>query len=317
MNVSNFELLWPAYDAYAVWIRPWVEDRDLTLPIFLMAFFVTAGCGLVGNYLLLRRSVLVGDAISHSLLPGIIVVFLLFDSLDWPLLFLSAVVTGVIAVWLAEVLHRQTVIPKDSAWCVTFTSLFALGVLMLSLIERQAPIHLDVECLLFGEIAFVALEPSLKVAGVSLGPHTLWVMAGLCVFIGLLILLFYKELLVITFDETLARLQGRKVGLWHYGMMAIVAVVIVAVLQAVGVILVVAMLILPGMTASELSTRLPGRLLWTLAYALITPLLGYPLAVWWQCTVAGSMVVVGALVFTSVWLIKRWFFREKTVFVSP
>ncbi len=299
------EVLWPSYDAWKVWVEPWVERGEMSLWIVLMGFLVIFTCGIAGHYLLLRRMALMGDAISHSLLAGIVIVFLVFNTAAWLGMFLGAAVMGVVTVFLIEVLYRQSRVPVDAAMCITFTSLFALGVVLLGLAERSGSIHLDAECLLFGEIAFVALEEPWKLRGVPLGPPSVWIMGGVCAVVCGLVALFYKELLVTAFDGGFARSIGMRAGAWYYGVMVGVSIVIVASLQAVGVVLVVAMLILPGMFAAELSMRLPVRFIWTAVYAALASLGGYHLAVWWNCSVAGAMVVAGAFIFQGVWAGRR------------
>ncbi len=286
-------------------VQPWTEDFFVSFWIVAMGFFVTAACGVVGTYLLLRRMTLIGDAISHSILFGLVVAFLVVRSGGTAVMFCAALATGLLTVGIVEFIHRQSRIKPDAALCITFTTLFAAGVALLSLAERVGAVHLDAECVLYGEIAFVPLDPPVEIAGLSLGPAPLVRIAA--VLLGLLVLAaaFYKEMLVTSFDPALARSLGMRSGVWHYGLMAVLSIVIVSVFEAVGAILTVAMLVVPPMFAAQLSDRLPVRFALVFLHAALSSLLGYQMSVWLNCSPAGAMVVAGALLFLVSWAVTR------------
>jgi manganese/zinc/iron transport system permease protein len=144
-----------------------------------------------------------------------------------------------------------------------------------------------------------------EVFGLVLGPAPVVRMVG--VLVGLLVLatIFYKELLVTSFDPALARSLGIRAGVWHYGLMAVLSIVIVSVFEAVGAILAVAMLVVPPMFAAQLSDRLPVRFALVFLHAALSSLLGYQLSVWLNCSPAGAMVVVGAMLFLLAWAVTR------------
>lgn len=287
----------PSAGWYEVIVQPWVEHTAFTVWTVTMGFLVAACCGLVGNYLLLRRMALVGDAISHSLLPGLVLVFVLTRSISTPWMMVAAVATGVLTVAVIEWIHRQSRVKPDVAICITFTSFFAMGVLLLSAAEARGPVHLDTECVLLGEIAYVALEPPLSWGGVEWGPPSVLRMGGVLALVVLLMAIFYKELLITSFDPGYARSVGMRTGVWHYGLMAVLSVVIVSAFEAVGAILAVAMVIVPPMAAQEMADRLPGRLVWTVVHAGLSALAGFHLSIWLNCSTAGAMVVAGAALF--------------------
>jgi manganese/zinc/iron transport system permease protein len=292
----------PPFDWQRVMVEPWTENFGMTFWIVLMGIFVTAGCGLVGNYLLLRRMALVGDAISHSILFGLVAAFLVFRNASTPVMFFGAVVTGLLTVALIEFIHRQSRVKPDAAICIAFTVLFALGVVMLGMAETGGPVHIDAECVLYGEIAFVPLEPPVVVFGIPLGPAPVVRMGMVLVAIVAAIVLFYKELLVTAFDPGLAKSLGMKTGLWHYGLMAVLSLAVVSAFEAVGAILAVAMLIVPPMAAAQLSERLPVRLVLTVVHGTLAALIGYHLSVWLGCSTAGAIVVAAALLFVAAWI---------------
>jgi manganese/zinc/iron transport system permease protein len=294
--------LFRSFDWHRVIVQPWVDDFSITLWIVLMGFFVTAACGLVGNYLLLRRMALVGDAISHSILPGLVIAFIIFKTATTWVAFAGALAAGILTVSIIEFVHRQSRVKPDAAICIAFTTLFALGVVLMSMLESAGSFHIDAECVLYGEIAFVPLEPPLVWNGHELGPPSALRMAAVLVAVALAIAVFYKELLVTSFDPGLARSLGMRTGVWHYGLMGALALVIVSAFESVGAILAVAMLIVPPMFATQLSERLPVRLGLTVLHAALSAVIGLHLSVWLNCSAAGAMVVAAAFLFVAVWL---------------
>ncbi len=300
----------PAFDFWKVLVEPWTEGLTASVWVVLMGALVGTACGIVGNFLLLRRMALVGDAISHSILPGLVLVFLIFREVSTPLMFLGAVGAGLLTVGIIEFIHRQTRVKADSATCIAFTSLFALGVTMLSVAETSGPVHIDAECVLFGEIAFVPMEPFLSLWGFEIGPPSVVRMAGVTLTLLVLLVVFYKELVLTSFDSALARSMGLKPAVWHYGLMAALSIVVVSSFEAVGAVLAVAMLIVPAMFAAQLTWNLPLRLVLTAVHAFASALIGYHLSIWLECSAAGAMVVSGAVLFLIAWaatsLIAGW-----------
>ncbi len=290
----------PTFDAHNVFVMPWTDGLPSFGWIMLMGFLVATACGLIGNYLILRRMALVGDAISHSVLPGLAVAFLLVNSRNTTAMFVGALVAGLLTTMIIEVIHKKTRVKQDAAIGIAFSSLFALGVILISLFADK--VDLDQECVLYGEIAFVSLEPPVIFAGKALGPESVVRMAAVTVIVLLLIGLFYKELLVSSFDPGLAASLGINATVMHYALMSMLSVVVVSAFEAVGAVLVVAMLILPGATASLLSHRLPRMFALTVLHAALSSVLGVHLSVWLDCSVAGAMVVMGTVLFTLAWV---------------
>lgn len=293
----------PAFDFQRMIVEPWTENFHGTFWVVLMGFLVTAACGLVGNYLLLRRMALVGDAISHSILPGLIVAFIIAKNASIWVMFAGALGAGMVTVLLIEFIHKQSRVKPDAAICIAFTTLFSIGVVMMSLLESGGgAFHIDAECVLYGEISFISLEPPVIWNGITLGPPSVLRMMGLLAVVSLLILTFYKELLVTSFDPGLAKSLGMNPGIWHYGLMAALSLVIVGAFESVGAILAVAMLIVPPMFAAQISDHLPTRLGLTVLNAALSALLGMHLSIWLSCSTAAAIVVASALLFTLAWL---------------
>ncbi len=296
----------PAFEWQRVMVAPWGEDYTTSFWVVLMGFLVGTACGLVGNYLLLRRMALVGDAISHSILPGLVLAFVLFKENSLWVAMAGALSASLVTVILIEWIHRQSKVKPDAAICIVFTTLFALGVAMISVLETGGNIHIDAECVLYGEIAFVGLEPPFVWNGIEIGPPSVLRMAAICLAVVFGIVIFYKELLITSFDSGLARSLGINSAGWHYGLMAVLSIVIVGVFEAVGAILAVALVVVPPMFAAQLSARLPVRFVLTGLHAALSAVLGYHLSVWLECSAAGAMVTAGAFLFILAWVGTAW-----------
>jgi manganese/zinc/iron transport system permease protein len=312
----------PAFDFQRVVVAPWTEGFSSTIWIAVMGAFVAIACGLVGNYLILRRMALVGDAISHSVLPGLAIAFLIARERTSFVMFLGALVAGMVTTLLIELIHKKSRVKQDAAIGIAFTSLFAIGVILISLYASK--IDLDQECVLYGEILFVPLQPIVNLFGHGIAPEPVFRMGVVTILTILLILFFYKELLVSSFDPGLSTSLGINSTVMHYGLMCWLSVVVVSAFESVGAILVIAMLILPGATASLLAYRLPLVQWLTVAHALLSSFFGIHLSTWLDCSTAGAMVVVGAGLFVLAWvfspsqgLLRRFIHQRLTLEEPP
>ena len=218
--------LLPPFDFERMILAPWTTALDTYGWMTLMAFLVTATCGLIGNYLILRRMALVGDAISHSVLPGLAVAYLISGQLTLPAMIAGAVGAGLLTTFLIEFLHTRSRIKADAAIGITFCSLFAFGVVLINLFASK--IHLDAECVLYGELSYLPSEPMVTILGHDLAPQPVLVMSCVAILVALLVIFFYKELLLTSFDALLAGSQGFRPGLVHLLLRGGLSVVIVA-----------------------------------------------------------------------------------------
>lgn len=299
----------PELNTHAIFIDPWVEYLDSSWIIVLMSFFVIASCGLIGNFVILRRMALMGDAISHSLLPGLVIAFLLAASHNTLALFIGAMVSGILTVYLIEYIHRHSCLKPDAAMGIVFSSLFALGVVMITLFADH--VDLDTDCVLYGEITFIPLQEHVFLAGMSLGPYTLVRMGIILLLILLALFSFYKELLVSTFDPGLARCLGIQPRYFLYGLTTVLSLVIVSAFKAVGAILVVAMLLFPGATAMLITSNLKKIILFTLLLSALYSIMGFHLATWLDCSIAGAISVFAATFIFCIWACKNILARLK------
>lgn len=265
-----------------------------------MGFLVSGTCGLVGCFVILRRMALVGDAISHSLLPGITIAFLLTNSRDTLPMMLGAIAAGVATVALIEAIRHSSRIKPDAAIGIVFSSLFAIGVILISAFADK--IDLDAECVLYGELGFIPLQDVVMFGGMEIGPEPVVRMAiiGL-IAIGLL-LSFFKEMLVTSFDPGLAASLGINPTRYQYGLTLFLSVVIVSSFESVGVVLVIAMIIFPGATALLLTDRLPKAIWLSTLFSALYAVFGFHLATWLEASIAGGMTVIAGFIFGLVWI---------------
>ena len=266
------------------------------LYIISTAVLVSASCGLLGVFLILRKMAMVGDAISHAVLPGIVLAFLFSGNRDSITVLIGAMFLGILASVLIEVIHKKARLQEDAAIGVTFTWLFALGVILITLFSRQ--IDLDQDCVLYGEIAYVPLDLWFLDSGINLGPRALWVAGGLLIVVLTFVILGFKGLQVTSFNEEFAVSVGISAMVWHYLLMGMVSAVTVASFEVVGAILVVALLVGPAASAYLLSKRLPTMLVLTLVFGVLSSVSGYYLAKYLEGSIAGAIATM-----TGFWFV--------------
>ena len=242
---------------------------------------------------------LISDAISHSILPGIVVGFFITEDLNSPLLILLAALTGVITVVLVEAIQKTGLVKEDTAIGLVFPALFSIGVILIA--KNANDVHLDVDAVLLGELAFAPFD-RLLVSGMDLGPKSLWVMGAILLVIVILLYLFFKELKVSTFDAGLSAALGISPVVMHYGLMSVSSVTVVGAFDAVGAILVVALMIAPAATAYLLTSDLKRMMILSIIFGVFSAILGYWVAHWLDASISGSMTTVLGVVFLAVYL---------------
>ncbi|WP_117170752.1 metal ABC transporter permease [Paraliobacillus sediminis] len=294
-----------------------------TFWIILTGCLVGLTCGVTGSLLVLRKMSMIADAISHTVLLGIVGAFFITQSLNGIPMLIGATIVGLLTAFLVEALDNSGV-QSDAAIGVVFTTLFALAVVFISFIGDQ--VHLDTNHALMGEIAFVPWD-TVQINGNDYGPKAVWMLGSVLVINLILIGLFYKQIKTSTFDPQFASLIGVPVVFIHYLLMTMVSLSTVASFDSVGAILVVAMLIVPGATAYLLTDRFLNVLILSGVVGVISALLGYIGAVYWNVSIAGSMATAAGILFSLAFLFspkhgvifKTWNKRSKrkTTKVQP
>ena len=268
------------------------------LEIIALAVIVASASALPGTFLVLRKVSLMSDAISHSILPGIVIGFFLSGDLTNPLVLIGAALSGVLAVTLTEALLKTERVDKDAAIGLVFPVLFSIGVILIS--KFASGVHLDTDAVLLGELAFAPFHRA-TYFGLNL-PVGIWVMGGILLLNLAAIVLFYKELKLATFDAGLAAALGFSPSLLHYGLMSLVSVTAVGAFDHVGSILVVALMIAPPATAYLLTDSLGRMLVYSVLIGAASAIAGFAAASWIDTSIAGAMSTMTGILFIAALL---------------
>ena len=266
-------------------------------------------CALPGTFLLLRRMSMMGDAISHAVLPGLAIAFLISGSRTNIWMFLGAAIAGVLTALFSQWITRFGKVERGAAMGIVFTTLFAIGLVLI----RTAADHVDLDagCVLYGALEYTPLnmvtifENEISLFAV---PRAALVIGATLLFNALIITFFYKEFKLAAFDSGLAQTQGFRPQFMHYLLMTMVAVTTVAAFEAVGSIIVIAMLIVPPATAFLLTRKLPSLIIVSLIVAVLSAILGQiashlpPLLGLPDTTSSGMMATTAGFLFLLAWL---------------
>lgn len=267
--------------------------------IQLIAAVTAAACAIPGVFLVLRKMALISDAISHSILPGIVIGFFITHDLASPWLIIFAAFSGIITVILVELIQKTGLVKEDTAIGLVFPALFSIGVILIA--KNANDVHLDVDAVLLGDLAFAPFDRFL-IDGADYGPKGLWMISVILVITLLLLLAFYKELKLSTFDIGLSSALGFSPVIMHYGLMSVASVTTVAAFDAVGAILVVALMIAPAAAAYLLTTDLRKMLVLSVLFGVGSAIGGYWVARWLDASISGSITTVLGLWFLIIYL---------------
>lgn len=264
--------------------------------IILTGALVAVSCSLLGSFLVLRKMAMVGDAISHAVLPGIVIAFLVAKTRASLPMMVGAAASGMLATILIEFLHKKARLQNDASIGLVFTFLFAIGVILISMMAGN--IDIDQDCVLYGEIAYVPLN-TVAIGGLHAPRETLILAANL-VLVLLLVTIGYKGLYITTFDPEFAGTLGISTAFWQYLLMAAVSMTTVVSFESVGAILVVGFLIIPAATAYLLTHSLPRMLGLSSFFGILSAIGGYYLALATDGSIAGAMITISGTMFFTV-----------------
>ena len=282
---------------------------------YLIAVLTAVACSLAGVMLVVKREALVSEGLSHAVLPGIVLAFLVFRDRSSPWLILAAGMSGLLMVWMVQWIARTGRVKQDAALGIVFSGMFSVGVIASSLNLKN--IHFHAHCIIDGNLAFAALEDC-HWFGLYLGPRA-FVSMLLCV-IGLVgfILLFFKELKLMAFDETASYLFGFRPRLLHTIWLAIVSIVAVAAFEVAGTVLVVALMIAPAAAADLLSRRLAWMFVLSAVLGTMSAVLGVAVSQQLSISPAGPISSMAGLAFLIIvffapsrGLIAKWVSRRQ------
>lgn len=241
----------------------------------LASVMVGVMSGIIGSFIILRGMSLMGDAISHSVLPGVAVAYMLGINL-----MVGAAAFGVIAALLIGAVAANSKLKNDTAIGIVFSAFFALGFILISMAESSTILH----HILFGNVLAVSDRDLMSTVAVL-------------VLVVLFVVVFYKELLITSFDETFAKTYGLQTAYLHYGLMLVLTLVTVSALQTVGIILIVAMLITPAATAFLWTNRLQWMLVIAASVGAVASVIGLYLSYTMNWASSPAIVLMAAIMF--------------------
>ncbi|MFD2117223.1 metal ABC transporter permease [Paenibacillus yanchengensis] len=238
-------------------------------------------CGIIGSFIVLKGLALMGDAISHAVLPGVAVSYMLGINF-----FYGAVMSGLLASVGIGVIKQNSRVKSDSAIGIVFSAAFALGIILITVAKSAT----DLTQILFGNV-------------LSVRSSDMWITIIVAIIVIGAVYLFYKELLVYSFDETMAQAYGLKTGWIHYGIMVLLTLVTVASLQTVGVILVVSMLVTPASTAYLLTNRMSNMIVLSALFGALSAIIGLYVSFVYNLPSGPVIALVATILFLIVFLL--------------
>lgn len=258
--------------------------------IILTGALVASSCAILGCFLILRRMAMIGDAISHAVLPGIVLAFLISGSRGSIPMLIGASLIGLLTTFLIEILTKKAKMQNDAAIGIIFTFLFAMGIILLTIYAGK--MDLDADCVLHGEIVFIPLDQWITPAGMNLGPRKIWILAGTLLLVITAVVFGFKGFFISTFDPSYAVSLGISTVIWHYALMGLVSLVTVVSFESVGAILVVAFLVVPPATAYLLTDNFIRMLFMSVGFGVLASVVGYYFAQWIDGSIPGAMSTV-------------------------
>lgn len=261
--------------------------------IILTASLVGLSCELMGVYLILRKQAMMADAISHTVLLGIVLAYMVTQQLSGTAMLVGGIFAGLLTAFLVQSLHTLKV-QHDAAMGIVFTTLFAIGVILIS--TSVGNVHLDVQHALMGEITFVPFT-TIDLPFIGSIPTATALLALVLMIVIFFIIAFYKEWKITSFDAALAASLGIPVIFFHYLFMTLVSVTTVSSFDAVGAILVVAMLITPAAAAYLWTDKLLVMLFLSGGFGVLSAIIGYWIATWIDTSISGSMALATGCIF--------------------
>ncbi|MGF3075614.1 metal ABC transporter permease [Facklamia sp. P12934] len=274
---------------------------DITYESLIILVLTAIACAIIGCFLLLRNLSMLGDAISHTVLLGIVLAYFIAHDLTSPLLIIGAALIGVFTVWGVESLSNTGLIKNDDAVGVVYPLFFALSVILITKYGRN--VHLDTDAVLMGDVGMASLT-RLDVFGISIAKSAVQMSVMLLINI-LFIVLFYKELKITTFDAQFAQVAGFTQIMLFYGLMLLTSITTVVAFDAVGAILVISFLIAPAASAYLIVKKLNHMLLIASLYAIFNSVLGYFIGLGLNVSLSGMTATIAGITFGLTFLFNK------------
>lgn len=288
---------------------------NMLFDITMVGISVSLSCAIIGVFLVLRGSTMVSDAITHTVLLGIVLGYFATGDLNSPLLMLGATIVGVLTVYFIEALRNTGLVESDAATGIVFPFLFSIAIILIT--RYASHVHLDVDAVFTGELGFTYFR-RVNIGGRDFGPFAFWRSMIIFIINSLFVFIFYKELQVSTFDPKYALSIGIPTTLIHYGLMTLTSLTAVGAFESVGSILVVGLMVGPALTGFLLADKLSHMIFISLAVAVVNAIIGVRLAYTIDLSYAGVIAIVTGLVTFTTFLLspkkgalRNWINRHK------
>lgn len=269
----------------------------LILWTFAIGIATAVACALCGVFLVVKREAFISEGLSHAVLPGIILAYVWIPDRSSPWLIIAAGLSGLLMVWLVQVLANTRLVDRDAALGIVFSSLFSIGVIASSL--KLGNVHFHADCIIDGNLSFAALK-RFEIGGFDFGPSAFVTMVLMLAVLVSFILIFFKELKLMSFDETTAKMFGFRPKVLHSIWLGLVSMTAVAAFETAGTILVVALMIAPAATANLITNRL-STMLWLSGFtSAIGAIIGIALGIAIDISPAGPISMVAGIAFLLV-----------------
>ena len=276
----------------------------------LLVLLVTAiACSIIGVFLVLRRLSMLADAISHSILLGIVLAYFVVKDITSVYLVFGAAIFGVITVFSIESLSKTKLVKNDDAVGIVFPMFFALAVILITKYARN--VHLDVDIVLMGEVIMAPLN-TVNFLGMEI-PKSLLQMSVMGLINIAFIRIFFKELKLTTFDAEFAKIAGFSEVLLFYGLMSLTSFTTVVAFEAVGAILVISFLIAPASSAYLISKNLRTMIIISVLYSILNSILGFVLAMYYNLSMSGMSATIAGITFFITFLFNKNGFLMKII----
>ncbi len=262
-----------------------------------IAVVTSLACALCGVLLLVNREAMVSEGLSHAVLPGIILAYIVIRDRSSPWLILSAGLAGLLMVVLVQAIQRTRLVKDDASLGIVFPALFSIGIVMAS--RELGNTHFHAHCIIDGNLALAPLDRWI-LGGADVGPSPFYVMAGVLAVVVLFVVLLFKELKLMVFDPGLAKSLGFKPAILHIVWLALVSMTTVSAFETAGSILVVALMITPPAAAYLLTDDLKRMFLIGGALGVASAVLGFYLGLWLDVAPTGPMASVSGAIFLVV-----------------
>ena len=269
------------------------------IEIMMIAIVVAVSCSLLGVFLVLKKMSMMSDAITHTILLGIVIAFFITHDINSPLLILGASITGVATVYLIEALQRTRLLSEEASIGVVFPFLFSIAIILIT--HYAGSVHLDTDAVLLGELSFAPFD-RMMFLGLSL-PKSLVTMSVVLIVDFLFVSIFFKELKLSSFDSLLSSVLGFSPVILHYALMGLISVTAVSAFNAVGSILVISFMVGPPITAYLLTHDLKKLMFISAGFSIFNAIMGTVMSFTMDVSISGSIALMTGLSFLVVFLI--------------